>query len=87
MNTDDLKDLVVLLRSGEYEGHHIMQAWIAIDELIKIKEGGPVRHQHIWVNRVESFPSLKSCSECGRVNNPENIGKECHPLLKISDLQ
>ncbi|NOY72183.1 MAG: hypothetical protein GXP14_07365 [Gammaproteobacteria bacterium] len=35
MTNDELKDLRVRLKSGEYDGVHIMQAWIAIDELVK----------------------------------------------------
>ena len=35
-NIDNLKFLCNKLKSGEYDGKDIMQAWIAIEELIKI---------------------------------------------------
>jgi len=38
METDDLKFLRMKLKQGEYDGVDIMQAWIAIDELIEWRE-------------------------------------------------
>lgn len=37
MKTKELEVLKMRLKSGEYDGTHIMQAWLAIDELIKSK--------------------------------------------------
>ena len=37
MTNDELKVLRMRLKSGEYDGTHIMQAWVAIDELIVAK--------------------------------------------------
>ena len=37
MTNEDLKALKVALKSGEYNGVHIMQAWIAVDGLITAK--------------------------------------------------
>ncbi len=47
----------------------------------------PEKLQHKWVHTIPAFLSYASCSECGRVNNKNNIGKECKPMLKISDLR
>ena len=38
MKTEELRVLRMRLKSGEYDGVHIMQAWIAIDELIELRE-------------------------------------------------
>jgi len=38
MTNDELKVLKMRLKSGEYDGVHIMQAWIAIDELINCRD-------------------------------------------------
>ena len=38
MITEELKVLIMRLKSGEYDGVHIMQAWVAIDELIELRE-------------------------------------------------
>ena len=38
MRTEELKVLRMRLKSGEYDGAHIMQAWVAIDELIELRE-------------------------------------------------
>lgn len=37
MKTKELEVLKMRLKSGEYDGTHIMQAWLAIDALIKAK--------------------------------------------------
>jgi len=43
--------------------------------------------QHNWVKGSLIFDTFKTCSECGLANNPENIGKECKPLMiKYEDL-
>ena len=38
MNIDELEYLRVKLKQGEYGGVEIMQAWIAIDELVELKK-------------------------------------------------
>ena len=38
MNKQDLEYLCQKLRNGEYNGKDIMQAWIAIEELLSLKE-------------------------------------------------
>ena len=38
MNIENLKLLKMNLKHGDYNGNDIMQAWIAIDELIKLIE-------------------------------------------------
>ncbi len=38
MLTAELKSLVYSLQNGEWEAHHIMQAWIAIEELIDTRQ-------------------------------------------------
>lgn len=38
MDTIELKYLVTKLKTGEYDGSDIMHAWIAIEELIAIRE-------------------------------------------------
>lgn len=35
MRTEELEVLRMRLKSGEYDGTHIMQAWIAVEELIR----------------------------------------------------
>lgn len=37
MDTDELKNLMVRLKQGEYDGMDIMHAWIAIDELVELR--------------------------------------------------
>jgi hypothetical protein len=37
-NKEDLKLLRAKLKSGEYDGSDIMQAWIAVDELMKAND-------------------------------------------------
>lgn len=34
----DLEVLIMRLKAGEYDGVHIMKAWIAIEELIQLRE-------------------------------------------------
>ena len=38
MRIDELEVLRMRLKSGEYDGVHLMQAWLAIDELILWKK-------------------------------------------------
>lgn len=57
MRTEELKVLRMRLKSGEYDGEHIMQAWIAIDELIKLRE------------RVEGLEATCDCPCCKQVDN------------------
>lgn len=38
LDNDELRHLIVMLKSGEYSGSDLMRAWIAIDELIEIRE-------------------------------------------------
>lgn len=38
MTSEQLQVLRMRLKSGEYDGAHIMQAWIAIDELIEARK-------------------------------------------------
>ena len=38
MKAEDLKLLRIKLKQGDYDGADIMQAWIAIDELIELRE-------------------------------------------------
>jgi hypothetical protein len=38
MDIEDLKLLKMKLKQGDYDGNDIMQAWIAIDELIQLRE-------------------------------------------------
>ena len=38
MTNEELGFLRTKLKSGEYDGVDIMQAWIAIDELIELRE-------------------------------------------------
>ena len=45
MLNEELKLLKLSLKSGEYDGTHIMQAWIAVDELIKLKSAERVRRE------------------------------------------
>jgi len=49
MKRDDLEELVCLLKCGEYDGTNIMQAWIAIEELVRQKDE--------LVNSVNNFLS------------------------------
>jgi len=42
MDKKELKALRVRLKTGEYDGADIMQAWIAIDDLISILDGDAV---------------------------------------------
>lgn len=35
---EELKTLRVILKSGEYDGVHLMKAWLAIDDLVRIEE-------------------------------------------------
>lgn len=37
LDNDGLKYLRRLLKSGEYEGGDLMRAWLAIDELIELR--------------------------------------------------
>ena len=39
--------------------------------------------EHKWEKTLPAFPSFASCSECGLVNNPNNIGTVCIPVRKI----
>ena len=34
----DLEVLIMRLKSGEYDGAHIMKAWVSIEELIELRE-------------------------------------------------
>jgi hypothetical protein len=38
MSNEELQTLRRCLKSGEYDGVHIMQAWLVIDELIELRE-------------------------------------------------
>ncbi len=38
MDNEDLKALRVRLKIGEYDGVDIMSAWLAIDELVDLRE-------------------------------------------------
>jgi len=38
MENDELKLLKMKLKQGDYNGVDIMQAWLAIDELIELRE-------------------------------------------------
>lgn len=38
MDTEDLKLLRMKLKQGDYDGNDIMQAWIAIDELVELRQ-------------------------------------------------
>ena len=35
---DELRELRAALKSGEYDGTHVMRAWIAVDELAALQE-------------------------------------------------
>lgn len=37
MTTEELLNLRGYLKSGAYDGTHIMQAWIAIEELLRLR--------------------------------------------------
>ena len=37
--------------------------------------------EHEWIKTIPTIPTFASCANCGKVNNPENIGKECKPLI------
>lgn len=38
LDNEELKHLRRLLKSGEYSGADLMRAWLAIDELIELRE-------------------------------------------------
>ena len=38
LDNDELKHLRRMLKSGEYDGADLMRAWLAIDELIELRE-------------------------------------------------
>lgn len=38
LNNDELKQLRRALKIGEYDGVDLMHAWLAIDELIELRE-------------------------------------------------
>ena len=57
MNDEGLKVLRMRLKSGEYDGVHIMQAWIAIDELVELRE------------KVGNLEATCDCPCCKQVDN------------------
>jgi len=57
MKTEELKVLRMRLKSGEYDGTDIMQAWTAIDELIELRK------------KVEGLDGVCDCSCCKQVDS------------------
>lgn len=51
---DDLESLRVRLKSGEYDGTDVMQAWLAVDALIAAKSA---------LKEIASLPSVRQ-DEC-----------------------
>ena len=53
----DLEVLVMQLKSGEYDGTSIMQACIAIERLIKLKDGADIAPK--WISVDDELPIEK----------------------------
>lgn len=54
--------------------------------MIKATETDEDVRQHVWEKTMEGWDSFASCKHCGKVNNPENIGGKCTPLLTMDDI-